>query len=112
MLGKRLLPLVMLGLVVAAGCPQGGGQRPISTPQAGQEAASSPADELKTQLKSLAETGAMFPGSETIGDNIASVKAADADKGAALEKDFAELNGAVGNPAQVKAIAQRMLEKL
>jgi len=60
----------------------------------------------------LADLGAMFPGSEKIGDNIAALKAADAEKGAALEKDFAELQGSLGNPDQVKAKAKEMLGKL
>ena len=112
MSGKRLLPLVVLGLAFGAGCPQGQSQRSISTPQAAQQASSSPADELKNQLGSLAEIGEMMPGMETIGDNIEALKATDADKGAALEKDFAELNSAMGNPEQVKAVAKRMLEQL
>src|SRR3989304_10632125 len=107
---KRLLPLVLLGLVVVAGCPQSS-QRSIPTPGAG-EAAMTPTEELKTQLESLADLGAMFPGSEKIGDNIAALKAADAEKGAALEKDFAELQGSLGNPDQVKAKAKGMLGKL
>jgi len=105
MFSKRLLPFVLLSLVVAAGCPNSGGQGSINTPGAGQTV---PAEELKVQLESLAEMGEMFPGSETIADNIAAVKAADADKGAALEKAFEELNAA-GTPAAVKAKATEML---
>ncbi|HUT89718.1 MAG TPA: hypothetical protein VMY37_09490 [Thermoguttaceae bacterium] len=112
MSGKRLVPFVLLGFVVLAGCPQGGGgQRPISTPgAAGAEV--TPEQDLKQQLGSLAELGEMMPGMETIGDNIAAIKGTDAEKGAALEKDFEELNSAMGNPAQVKAKAKAMLEKL
>ena len=105
---KRLLPLVLLGFVVVAGCPRGG-QRSISTPGAGETA---PAEELKTQLESLAEMGEMFPGSESIAENIEAIKAADVEKGAALQKDFEELQSLLGNPGQVKAKAQQMLEKL
>lgn len=109
---NQLLPLVVLGLVVFAGCPQGAEhQRSVSTPNAAQETIT-PQEELKGQLESLAETGEMFPGSENIADNIAAVKAADADKGAALEADFEALNKALGNPAQVKAKATEMLGKL
>ncbi|MFH1920466.1 MAG: hypothetical protein ABIP48_11350 [Planctomycetota bacterium] len=109
MFRKRLLPLVLLGFVLAVGCPQSSQQRSIDTPGAGEIV---PAEELKVQLGSLAESGEMFPGSETIADNIAAVKAADAEKGAALEKDFADLNGSLGNPDAVKAKAKAMLEKL
>ena len=111
MSGKRLLPFVLLGLVVLAGCPQGGGQEAISTPNApGSQL--TPEQDLKQQLESLAELGEMMPGMETIGDNIEAIKGADAEKGAALEKDFEELNGAMGDPEQVKAKAKAMLEKL
>ncbi len=110
MSGKRLLPLVLLGLVVLAGCPQGGGQGSIATPAANQ--ARAPAEELKAALGTLAESGEMMPGMEGIGDWIEAVKATDAEKGAALEKDFQELNSAMGDPEQVKAKAKAMLEKL
>ena len=112
MSGKRLLPLVLLGLIVLAGCPQGGGgQQSISTPGAtgGQV---TPEQDLKQQLESLAELGEMMPGMETIGDNIEAIKGTDAEKGAALEKDFEELNAAMGDAETVKAKAKAMLEKL
>lgn len=109
---KRLLPFVLLGLVALAGCPQGGGQKAISTPNAAGAGPATPEQDLKNQLTSLAELGEMMPGMETIADNIASLKASDAEKGAALEKDFEELNGLLGNPEQVKAKAKAMLEKL
>ena len=114
MFRKRLLPLVVLGLAVVAGCPQGGGQRSISTPQATRQAPRSPADELKNQLGSLAERGELAPGADLsdIGRNVEALKASDAEKGAALEKDLEELNKAVGNPEQLKATAKRMLDKL
>ena len=106
---KRLLPLVLLGLVVVAGCPQRSSQRSIPTPSAGPGA---PTEQLKTQLESLAESGATFPGYEGIGKNIEAVKADDPEKAAALEKDFEELKGSLGNPDQVKAKAKEMLGKL
>ena len=107
---KRLLPFVLLSLVVAAGCPQSSSvPGPISTPGAGQIA---PTEELKGQLESLAETGEAFPGMETMADNIAAFKAADAQKGAALEKAFEGLNAAMGNPDDVKAKATEMLKML
>jgi len=105
----RLLPLLLLCLVVAAGCPQGSVKGPISTPGADQTV---PAEELKIQLESFAETGEMFPGYETMSDNIATIKGADADKGAALEKAFTELEAAFGEPDDVKAKAKEMLEML
>jgi hypothetical protein len=112
MSGKRLLPFVLLGLVVLLGCSQGAGhQTPISTPGA-TDAPPAPAEDLKNQLTSLAEIGEMMPGMETIGDNIAAIKANDAEKGAALEKDFEALNQAMGNPEQVKAKAKEMLGKI
>ena len=111
MSGKGRLPLVLLGLVVLAGCPQGGGQQAISTPGA-TAVELTPEQDLKQQLESLAELGEMMPGMDTIGDNIAAIKATDAEKGAALEKAFEEINAAMGNPEQVKAKAKAMLEML
>lgn len=111
MFRKRLLPLVMLGLVVFAGCPQGDGN-PQESINTGAVAGPTPAEELKGQLESLAELGEMMPGMESIEDNIAAVKAEDAEKGAALEKAFGELNAAMGNADAVKAKAKEMLEKL
>ena len=53
-----------------------------------------------------------MPGMETMSDSINAIKATDAEKGAALEKDFEELNSALGNAEAVKAKAKEMLEKL
>lgn len=108
---KRLLPLVALGLVVVAGCPGRGGQPSIDVPVI-QQAPSSPAEELKKQLEGLAAEGQMMPGMENMGETIEAIKATDADKGAALAKDFEELNAVLGNPGQVKAKAKAMLDKL
>ena len=101
------MPCVLLGLVVLAGCPQGEGQEAISTPGAA-PAQVTPEQDLKQQLDSLAETGAMMPGMDTIGDNIAAIKGTDAEKGAALEKAFEEINGVMGNPGQVKAMLETL----
>ncbi len=114
MSGKRvlLLSLVLLGLVVIAGCPQTGeGQRPISTPSAAQPQELTPAEDLKNQLSSLAELGERMPGMETMGENIEALKATDPEKGAALEKDFEELNSLRGRE-KIKAKAKEMLDKL
>ncbi len=56
MSGKRvlLLSLVLLGLVVIAGCPQTGeGQRPISTPSTAQEQQLTPAEDLKIMARTV-----------------------------------------------------------
>ena len=111
---KRLLPLLALvvsGLVVVAGCPGGGGQAPIDVPDI-PDTSLSPQEELKSQLEGLAQDGEMMPGMETMGETIEAIKGADAEKGAALEKDWEALNNAIGNPEQVKAKAKAMLEKL
>lgn len=112
MCSKRLLPCVLLGLVVLAGCSQQGAEHqvPISTPGATEKAAA-PAEDLKGQLESLAELGEMMPGMETIADNIEAIKATDAEKGSALQKDFEELQS-LSDPGQVKAKAKQMLGKL
>ncbi len=105
------MPLVMLGLVVFAGCPKGDGNQQESINTGTEAVERAPAEDLKAQLESLAELGQMMPGMETIADNIAAVKEADATKGAALEKAFEGLNAA-GNPDGVKAKAKEMLEML
>ena len=106
-----LLPLVLLGFVVFAGCPQSSLPE-IDVPDIPDAAPGSPTEDLTKQLGSLAETGEMFPGAETIPDNIAAIKATDAAKGAALEQAYGELNAAWDNPDSVKAKAAAMLKML
>ena len=112
MFRNRLLSLALVGLavVVIAGCPQSS-QQSVSTPGAGQVV---PTEELKTQLESLAEMGEMFPGSETIADNIATVKAADAELVTLIKPQFeaGRREVAKGGVVRDAAVRRRVVDEI
>lgn len=100
---KRLLPLVLLVLVVAAGCPQGADhQQPIDT--SGTEVSAS--EELKGFLTDMAESGVEVPGMDMI--TIEEMVPAN------LKEDFEALKAALadGNAEEAKTKAKEMLGKL
>jgi len=114
--GKRRLLIALLVLAVAGGCPQGSShQRSIDTPES-----PSPADELKTALGKLAETGESAvvaveggEGSSEIEEAFNEFLGADPDKAPSLQKDFDELKSALGSdPEKVKAKAKEIMGKL
>ncbi len=100
---RRLV--VFLALAALVGCT--GGPRSVPVEPAEHTAA----EEIKMGLQDLAETGQFAPGMETIGEHIEKLKATDAEKGEALQKDWGELRG-LTDSAAIKAKAKEMLGKL
>jgi len=107
------MPLVLLVLAFSAGCPQGTShQRSIDIPKAAQN---SPADELKTYLRDLAETGEKAADIDiaALDESVLAIMEADEEKGIALQKDLEDLKTTLGSdPVKVRVKAKEMLEKL
>lgn len=102
MFWTRVLALVALVAIVGCGTQGSVSVDPVER---------TPAEEIKSGLESLAETGHFAPGMETIADQIAALKTTDAEKGEALQKDWEEIEK-LTDPEAIKAKAKEMIEKL
>ncbi len=94
--------LLVLGALAVIGC--GGGETSTSVEPPGQE-------QIKPALETVAETGVIDSGLMTVREEAEAMKETDAAKADELLKDLDELES-LSDPAEVKAKAQQMIDKL
>lgn len=98
--------LVIVGTMCLAGC--GSGNAPDSNAA---DPSMAPPPPVKTMLEDLARSGELGSGSESLRSELEKIKATDEAKGKALLADLDRIQK-MQDPEQIKAAAQKLLEKL
>ncbi len=96
--------LLVLLVVCLAGC--GSGETTMSVEEAPAE------DQIRSALQSVADTGMVDSGLMVVREKLEEMKETDAAKAEALLKDLDQLESLRRNPAQARAKAQEMIQKL